>query len=69
MLFPENIGSPPGIDEVAVTHGEFWTVLTNKAKHGRKGALIAMIQGVKASDVAEVCNENDTLYRETPSPR
>lgn len=54
MLFPENVGTHLSIDEVAVTNGELWTVLTNKAKHGKKGALVAMIQGTKASDIAHV---------------
>ena len=53
-LFPQNIGAQVSIDEVAVTNGELWTVLTNKAKHGKKGALIAMIQGTKAADIAKV---------------
>lgn len=54
LLFPENIGKQISIDEVAVTNGELWTVLTNKARHGKKGALIAMIQGTKTSDITGV---------------
>lgn len=37
-----------------MTNGELWTTLTNKAKHGKKGALVAMIQGTKASKMALV---------------
>lgn len=54
LLFPENIGKQISIDEVAVTNGELWTVLTNKARHGKKGALIAMIQVTKTSDINAV---------------
>ena len=54
MLFPDNIGAQVSIDEVAVTNGELWTVVTNKEKHGRKGALMAMIKGTKAADIAKV---------------
>lgn len=54
MLFPQNTGKQVSIDEVAVTNGELWTVFTNKAKHGKKGALIAMIQGTKAADIVKV---------------
>ena len=54
MLCPKNIGTHLSIDEVAMTNGELWTTLTNKAKHGKKGALVAMIQGTKASDIAQV---------------
>ena len=54
MLFPKNLGPQLSIDEVALTNGELWTTLTNKAAHGKKGALVAMIQGTKASDIATV---------------
>jgi len=54
MLFPQNLGPQLSIDEVAVTNGELWTTLTNKAKHGKQGALVAMIQGTKASEIAHV---------------
>ena len=54
MLFPQNLGPQLSIDEVAVTNGELWTTLTNKAVHGKKGALVAMSQGTKASKIAQV---------------
>jgi len=54
MLFAANVGKHLSIDEVAVTNGELWTVVTNKAKHGKKGALTAMIKGTKASDIVKV---------------
>lgn len=54
MLFPQNLGPHLSIDEVAMTNGELWTTLTNKTAHGRKGALVAMIQGTKASNIAQV---------------
>ena len=37
-----------------MTNGELGTTLTNKAAHGKKGALVAMIQGTKASEMAQV---------------
>ncbi len=54
MLFPQNLGPHLSIDEVAVTNGELWTTLTNKAAHGKKDALVAMIQGTQASKIAQV---------------
>jgi len=57
MLFPQNLGPHLSIDEVAVTNGERWTTLTNKAAHGKKGALAAMIQGTNASDIAQVVDK------------
>ena len=57
MLFPDNTGRRLSIDEVALTNGELWTVLTNKAKHGKKGALVAMVEGTKSGDIARVLNQ------------
>ena len=38
------------LDETCLSNGDVYTILTNKAAHGRKGALAAMVRGV-ASDV------------------
>jgi len=54
MLFPDNIGQRLGLDEVAITNGELYTVLTNKEFHGRRRALVAMIQGTRSKDVATI---------------
>lgn len=54
MLFPENIGPKLSIDEVDLTNGELYTVITNKAAHGRKGALVAMCEGTKAAEIAAI---------------
>ena len=39
LLFENNIGEKLGIDEVAITNGERYTRLTNKAAKGGKDAL------------------------------
>jgi len=54
IIFPKNIGRRLSLDEVAITNGELYTVLTNKEFHGRKRALVAMIQGTKSKDVAAI---------------
>jgi transposase len=54
ILFPENIGKRLSLDEVAITNGELYTVLTNKEFHGRKRALVAMVQGTRSKDVAAI---------------
>lgn len=54
MLFPSNLGSRLAIDETELTNGELYTIVTNKAAHGRKGALVAMVEGTKAEAVAAV---------------
>lgn len=54
MLFPGNIGARLSLDETALSNGELYTILTNKAAQGQKGALVAMIKGTKAETVIEV---------------
>lgn len=55
ILFPENIGADLSIDETCLSNGEVYTLLTNKAAHGRKGMLVAMIRGVATDMVAVSC--------------
>lgn len=54
MLFPANTGSSLSIDETALSNGELYTIVTNKAAKGRKGALVAMIKGTQAEQIIAV---------------
>ena len=54
MLFPENIGSHLSIDETSLSNGELYTILTNKAGKGRKGTIVAMIEGTCSNKIIEV---------------
>lgn len=54
ILFAENIGEHLSIDEVAVSKGELYTIVTNKAAKGGTGALVAMVAGTTAKDVVAV---------------
>lgn len=54
MVFPNNIGVRLSIDETALSNGELYTIVTNKAAKGRKKALVAMIQGTQTDQIAEV---------------
>ena len=54
MLFPENLGAQLSIDETSLSHGELYTILTNKAAKGKKGAIVAIIAGTKAEKVIEI---------------
>ena len=47
------MGPHLSLDEVAISRGELYTVLTNKARHGKHGALVAIVQGTKAEVVSE----------------
>jgi transposase len=57
LLFSENIGERLSIDEVAVSNGELYTIVTNKAAHGKKKALVAVAAGTKASDINRVLSK------------
>lgn len=47
LVYPENFGEKMSIDETSLQNGEVYTVITNKAAHGKKGALAALVKGTK----------------------
>lgn len=57
VLFPENLGSRLCLDEVALSDGELYTVLTNSKAKCQKGSLICMVKGVKSQDVCAVLSQ------------
>jgi transposase len=63
VLFPENIGSYLSLDETSLSNGELYTVLTNKQGKGKKGTLIAMIEGTEAEKVISVLKRIDEKTR------
>lgn len=63
VLFPENIGTHLCLDEVALSDGELYTVLTNAKARCQKGSLIAMVQGTKSEIVCKIFNQIDPLQR------
>ena len=54
ILFPENMGEFISIDETSLSQGELYTVVTNKAAKGKKGALIAMVKGTNSETVKNI---------------
>lgn len=54
VLFEKNMGSYIGIDEVALSRGELYTVVINKAAKGKRGTIIAIVQGTDADKVSQV---------------
>jgi transposase len=64
ILFPQNIGPYLSIDETSLSNGELYTILTNKEAKGRKGALIAMIEGTEAESIIKVINLIEEQKRE-----
>ena len=63
LLFPENIGKYISIDETAFSNGDLYTIVTNKAAKGKKGALIAMIKGTKAETVIKILQKTSLKQR------
>ena len=57
MVFPQNMGLRLSIDETSLSNGELYTIVTNKAAKGRKGAIVAMIKGTQANQIVEVLDK------------
>jgi len=54
MLFEKNLSPHLSIDETALSNGELYTIVTNKAAKGRKGSIVAMVKGTQAEKIIEV---------------
>lgn len=65
MLFPDNLGKDMSLDETCLSNGEVYTILTNKAAHGGKGALAAMVRGVASDTVSEIVKKIPYALRST----
>ncbi len=65
LIFPENIGDHLSIDEVEISRGELYTVLTNKERHGKQGCVVAIVQGTKVETVVSAINRIPLEHRET----
>lgn len=63
MLFPDNIGEYLSIDETALSNGELYTILTNKAAKGKKGALVAMIKGTDSDTIIPILKQIPSTKR------
>nr|WP_262487849.1 transposase [Chryseobacterium gambrini] len=50
-MYPENLSSSLSLDEVALSDGELYTVLTSKTARGRKGSIVAIIKGTQSDFV------------------
>lgn len=57
LLFPQNLGTHLSIDETSLSHGELYTILTNKAAKGKKGSIVAIVAGTKAEEVIKVLKD------------
>lgn len=64
ILYPGNLGHHLSIDETALSNGDLYTVVTNKDGKGRKGALVAMIEGTASEKVIRALNSIPEKERE-----
>lgn len=53
VVFPENISHSVSMDEVCLSQGELYTIVTSKSAKGKKGALVAIVKGTKSDFVIE----------------
>jgi len=63
IVYPENMGTHLSIDEVALSQGELYTIVTNKKFKGKKGSLVAIVAGTKADQVIEHISKIDYKKR------
>ena len=64
LVFPENMGEYLSIDETALSDGELYTIVTNKAAKGKKGAIVAIVEGTESEKVIEVLEKMPEDIRE-----
>ena len=57
LVFPENIGTHLSMDETSLSQGELYTIISNKAAKGKKGALVAMVKGTVSDEVISVLEQ------------
>lgn len=62
-VFPENIGTQLSIDETSLSNGELYTIVTNKAAHGREHSLVAIVLGTDSDDVLRALRQIDSRQR------
>ena len=65
LFFEENIGKRMSIDEVAVSNGELYTIITNKNARGGKGSLAGILSGTKASSIVPILSKIPLEKRNT----
>lgn len=51
ILYPENLSPALSLDEVSLSDGELYSILTSKSACGRKGSIVAIIKGTQSDTV------------------
>jgi transposase len=63
LIFPQNITTHLAIDEVALSQGELYTVVTNKKAKGRKNSIVAIVEGTKSEKIIEHISKISEIKR------
>ncbi len=58
LVFPNNMGAFLSIDETALSNGELYTLLTNKAASGKKGTIVGIFKGVSSHNIIKLIKEH-----------
>lgn len=65
LVFPQNIGAHLSIDETSMSNGELYTIVTNKAAHGRAHSLVALVAGTDSDIVLRALRQIPSKLRNT----
>jgi transposase len=65
LVFAKNIGHYLSIDETSLSHGELFTVVTNKEAKGKKGAIVAIVKGTKSETIIPMLQQIPEKLRDT----
>lgn len=63
LVYAKNIGPRLSIDETSLSHGELYTVLSNKDAKGKKGTIVAILQGTQSDYITEYLKRIPMHYR------
>ena len=51
LIFAENLGPYLSIDETSLSQGELYTIITNKSAKGKKGSMVAILEGTNSDTI------------------
>jgi len=64
LIFPDNIGKYLSIDEVSLSKGELYTIVTNKSSKSKQKSIVSIIRGTLSKDITEVLEKLPLRQRE-----
>ena len=65
LLYAHNITSHMAIDEVSLSQGELYTILSSRDRPGRNGKVAAVIRGTKSEELIKVLSKLPESLRES----